>query len=86
MNARKNVTESKKISMNSKDGAKTLTTPSQNPDFSNGANISTGSTSSYSSISWGADHQDKLNLSMYRPAKMVQYAKMSSKMDKEIKC
>jgi len=37
---------------------KTLTTPSQNPDFSSGVNISTGSTSSYSSISGGAVNQD----------------------------
>lgn len=34
-----------------------LTTLSQNPDFSNGVNISTGSTSSYSSISWGTDRE-----------------------------
>lgn len=38
-------------------GRKKLTTPSQNPDFSKGVNMSTGSTSSYSSISWGADNQ-----------------------------
>jgi hypothetical protein len=31
-----------------------LTTPSQNPDFSKGVNISTGSTRSYSSITGAA--------------------------------
>lgn len=36
-----------------KDKERVLTTPSQNPDFSKGVSISTGSTSSYSSISGG---------------------------------
>ena len=60
-----------------------LTTPSQNPDFSKGVNISTGSTSSYSSISWGAENTDihakSMRLALLRKCQKFVQSKVHNK-------
>ena len=60
-----------------------LTTPSQNPDFSKGVNISIGPTSSYSSISWGADNTDihakSMRLALLRKCQKFVQSKVHNK-------